>query len=665
MKALIGFLSLVVVACAGGSKELSVNRDASPEPRPSGVAGFSACERDDCGGATGSAGAGGETADMGAGGQAGAGGAGNVQGCCMDGGASLTIANAGPDQVVIDNDDDGFERIALSSAGSTGAVTYDWREHGVALASGANPTLNFRRGQHLVFLTVTDARGIAATDAVLVTIHDKAASERSAWNYPPAFGVASHPDYTVQVRRMGAGRPFETVFVHAMQVCKNRDGWDGSASTRGWIYDNTAVAMFDAPGPMEVRVTSRTSAPIKSVVLRPLNRNIAAAVSGAQVTFVIPGPTQLSLEINGEMYRNLNVIANPPETFVPTPGDPNVVWFGAGVHDIAGTTQTGILALEAGKTLYLAPGAFVRGAVSARNAKGAAIRGRGILTASAFADDSYQWAIEAWNSPGFLLEGILVTGSPDNTTVLSATLGLTVRNFKVISGRHWDDGVHINACKNVLVQDCYVRTADDAFVIYGANTVNYEPRDWRVAGVNQDSDNITVQNSVAWSDVAHPLMLGTHGLQPEGNVIENVVFRNIDALEHRQTPYQNGIYEGAVSVTCNDSNIVRNVLFEDIRIERMTSGQIFHIQTNGNTDYKGGVHGELVENITFRRVMWLGTSQQERPSALKAAGATHPVRNVTFDHCQRNGAWITDAASGNLAIGSHVGPIRYVYPGSP
>jgi hypothetical protein len=480
----------------------------------------------------------------------------------------------------------------------------------------------------------------------------------SSWNYPTPAGITAHPDYLVEARIAGSEDEFEPIFTYSLQVCKSNAGWPGNSTTTNWIYENTAVSMFDAPGSMEIRVTKLTAGAISTVTVRPLSKGINAIVSGQTVSFFISGPVKLSVEINGEIYRNLNIIANPFETNVPLQGDVNTIWFGPGVSNIQGTNGTGVLNLNAGQTLYLAPGAVVKGAIRASGAN-ITIRGRGILSAEDFADDSGQWALEAWRCNNLVIDGILVTGSPDNSTVLSDCNVMNISNFKVIDGRHWDDGIHMNACKNVLVDDAYIRTSDDCVPIYGANLVNYSSSDW--SGVDQTTTNITIQNSTLWSDVAHPMLIGTHGMVPNGNSLSNITFKNIDVLEHKTSTWQNGIYQGVMSITANENNTVTNTLFEDIRIERMTQGQIFHIQTNKNTDYSTN-GGKLVDGVTFRRVSWMGTSKLEALSTLKCTSAAFPIKNVVFEDCQRNGTWIKDIVSGNLSIDANVQNVNYLYP---
>ncbi len=84
------------------------------------------------------------------------------------------VADAGPDQTVIDNDGNGIEAVALDGSGSSDpdgtVVSYNWYEGGTLLGSGVSPTFDFTLGSHTVTLVVTDNDGATASDDVVITV---------------------------------------------------------------------------------------------------------------------------------------------------------------------------------------------------------------------------------------------------------------------------------------------------------------------------------------------------------------------------------------------------------------------------------------------------------------------------------------------------------------
>jgi len=84
------------------------------------------------------------------------------------------IANAGPDQTVIDEDKDGSEKVTLDGSGSMDPdgtiISYVWTEDGTQIATGVNPTVTLSTGVHTIMLTVTDDGGLTNTDTVTISI---------------------------------------------------------------------------------------------------------------------------------------------------------------------------------------------------------------------------------------------------------------------------------------------------------------------------------------------------------------------------------------------------------------------------------------------------------------------------------------------------------------
>ena len=95
-------------------------------------------------------------------------------------------ANAGPDQVLIDEDGDGSEPVTLDASGSEdpdGEITlYRWTEDGIVLASGPDPTVQLvlPLGKHTIELIVIDDSGGPSEmgDEVVVVVNSRA-------NHPP------------------------------------------------------------------------------------------------------------------------------------------------------------------------------------------------------------------------------------------------------------------------------------------------------------------------------------------------------------------------------------------------------------------------------------------------------------------------------------------------
>lgn len=70
--------------------------------------------------------------------------------------------------------------------------------------------------------------------------------------------------------------------------------------------------------------------------------------------------------------------------------------------------------------------------------------------------------------------------------------------------------------ERVLAEGCFLRTSDDCVAIYGSRWDNYG-----------GASDIIVRNMVLWADVAHPMMIGTHGdYRHQGDILEDIEIRD-------------------------------------------------------------------------------------------------------------------------------------------
>lgn len=90
-------------------------------------------------------------------------------------GNQAPIANAGPDQTVVDFDGNGSEIVTLDGSASFDPdgtlVSYDWTEGGNQIATGANPNVTLNLGSHDITLTVTDDEGETDSDTVTIAVN--------------------------------------------------------------------------------------------------------------------------------------------------------------------------------------------------------------------------------------------------------------------------------------------------------------------------------------------------------------------------------------------------------------------------------------------------------------------------------------------------------------
>ena len=228
---------------------------------------------------------------------------------------------------------------------------------------------------------------------------------------------------------------------------------------------------------------------LSRVIIRPKSARIVSRTQGDTLTFTLDSPRKLSIEPDG-INGPLLLFANRPEHNPPKHGDPSVVYFGPGIH------RPERIVLRTGQTLYLAGGAVVKGAIIARNADHIRICGRGILDGTDWpwlkGPASHMVGIQ--DSSDVTIEDIVIRGSFAWTVVAMRCRNVTIRNIKLVNSRvQNDDGINPCNSRDVLIDDCFVRTDDDCVALKGLRNLN--AADAPVRG-------ITVRHCVFWCDRA-------------------------------------------------------------------------------------------------------------------------------------------------------------------
>lgn len=449
------------------------------------------------------------------------------------------------------------------------------------------------------------------------------AAESKLVLYPAPEGEKPSADYTFEAD----GKP---VFVYTAATLHG-----GPAS----------FAYFDFSG--EVKLKVKSARKVEKAVVRPLSSGVTPTLEGDTISFSLNQPRNLSLEINGSFIRPLLLFANPLETDVPDAKNPNVLYFGPGVHEVS-TTKIG-----SDKTIYVAGGAIVRGKIlpdekpvqeknwagnkvyqnlfCIENAKNVKVRGRGILDMSGLPWHS-KCPIAIHNCTDVLVEGIIIKDSPCWCTPIFNCTRATYRNVKEICHRENSDGINIVNSQDVLVENCFLRNNDDEICV---KTTAAPPA--------PECKNITVRNCVVWNDRAY----GIGVTYETRNNISGVLFKDCDII------HDHGI--GSIAIHMSDGGTVSGVRFEDIRVEDTRNRLVrFWICKDmwGHDPERGHLRDVVLRNVSV-------VDGPHAISEIMGFDAAHLVENVTFEHFKVGGNVIKDAAGGKVKINAHAKEIQF------
>lgn len=410
--------------------------------------------------------------------------------------------------------------------------------------------------------------------------------------------VYSHhnDDYTVRVRVPGG--EWQDVYEYNVKVDLDNP-------------QNASMAYFDMQGEIEVSVR-KNNGDFGRLEIRPANAGIKPRIAGNKLTFKLTKPQKLSIEFDGDRLHNLHLFANPLLAETPDKNSADVIWFGPGVHQPK-QEDKGAFPIGSNKTVYIDGSAILQGKILIDRATNVKVIGRGVI-------DQGERGFEITNSNNVEIDGPVVINPKHYTVYCGQSKNVKINNMKTFSAGSWTDGIDMMSCSDVDISQVFLRTSDDSIAIYGHR--------WDYYG---DSRNITVRDSILWADVAHPINIGLHGNNKNPETIHNLVFKNIDILGHDEDDRN---YQGALAISNSDDNLVKDVLFEDIRIDGVEEGMLFNFRVIYNDKYSYSP-GRGIENVKLKNISV--TNSELNRSVIAGYDETRAVKNIILENVKIEG----------------------------
>ena len=435
---------------------------------------------------------------------------------------------------------------------------------------------------------------------------------------PPVEGEKLSQEYTVTVE--GKDVPVDTAQLDP-----------GFHKTQMHMDDTYSFASFECSGPVTVVIHS--THPLTSLTIRPNGAGIPIKLDGNNATFTLEHNGNFLIERNGNGRKDpLLLFANPLETNVPKEGDPGVVYLGPGRHN------AGFINLTSNQTLYIADGALVTGAVIARgdNIK---ISGRGLLENDG---GPYNGKDIIWldHCTHVTVEGITLRKNSQFWTVKVQNCdGVNFSDLKICgAARGNDDGIDPVNTRNMVVQDCFIRTKDDCMAFKG------------IGDRTQNCENITVTGTSLWSDQCCTLLFGDESMADH---MRNITFKDCHVLFLSPE----GIPKKFLMVHAADGMQVEGLTFENIDILGEGQKHNYIEMVCGSNKYSKLKTAGFIKDITLKNVNLTG-QDGGYIVLLRGFDDTHDIENVLFDNCSITGKPLT-AQSPNLQIGKFTKDIQF------
>lgn len=388
-------------------------------------------------------------------------------------------------------------------------------------------------------------------------------------------------------------------------------------------------ASFDVDKPIEVKIKSKKK--LTNVVLRPERAQVKNLKrSENELSFVIDEPTKLIIEPAGK-NNPLLLFANPAENFLADTNDPNLIYYGPGIHYPEGA----VINLNSNQTLYLAEGAIVKGAVRLKvGASNVTIRGRGIIDGNDFVWGNSKNLILMERNNHVVVKDVILRGPSTWTMSIWNSQDITINNVKILGGRAQnDDGIDLVNSKDISITNCFIRTDDDCIALKGAHPVE---------GSNT-VERITVENSILWCDRARIFLLGH---ESRAQYMSDLMFKNIDIVHFRMVPFL---------LEPGENMLLEKALFEDIRVNGEGQDVLIRLKPTVNDYMQTKVPG-YIRDITFKNILVSGMGGPYKIQIM-GADAEHDVKNVNITNMYILGQKVTEN-SANLEIGNYVSEIN-------
>ena len=451
------------------------------------------------------------------------------------------------------------------------------------------------------------------------------------YTYPSPQGAPLKHDYDVFVRPRSSEE--------WMQVDTYMAKVNAAVGENQHKVSEISYGVFDFTGDVFVRVVCKNKRYTTARVRPDYKGVVARTPNDSTLEFLLFQPENVSVEFDGDITNNLLLFTSRPaidkkeaEATAKARGR-DFRYYPPGLY----TEDT--IKVPSNTTLFLEGGSYFTGTFAIEDAENVDIVGRGIARPK----NGYE-GCHVHRSRNVHVDGLVV-----NTCPIGESDGVTLHDVRSISHPGWGDGLNVFASSNVLYDRVFCRNSDDCTTAYATRK-----------GFSGNTRNITLRNSTLWADVAHPIFIGIHGNAERGDTIENLLYQNIDILGQAEPQVD---YQGCLAINCGDNNLVRNVTFDNIRIEQILQGSLVQVKVGYNQKYCTAP-GRRVEGVFFRNIRYYGELPKSL-SVINGYDADRQVCNVTFEGLKINGRLLHDKMAGKptwystadyipMYVGNHV-----------
>lgn len=420
--------------------------------------------------------------------------------------------------------------------------------------------------------------------------------------------------------------------------------------------DGQEVMVFDTPvthaGPHSFallpanarQIKAISHVPVRKVEILPERLGIAGELAENTIVFSMGNAHNVMLETNGTSGHPLSLFVATEET-PPDPEDENVLWFEPGLHRIRN------LEIKSGQTLYLAPGAVLtpkqpddqdeildpddwagkvcyQDFLYAKDQKNIRICGQGMIDTTAL-DWHARRTICFTSCENIEVTGITMVGACSWTMPFFGCKNVHVDSVRMLGYRENSDGIDLVDTHNALVENCFIRTGDDAICL---KSMAWTPR--------VETHDILVRNCTVWNDKVRAF--GVAG--ETRHDVYRAVFEHCDVL-HSMADWTTEVC--ALGVYICDAAKVSDITFRDIDIRQESNHAVCCciVKDKWSTDDSAG----QIQNIRFEDIHF----PEDFTIYLSGYDQNHALKNIHFQDC------ICGSSNAKISLKQYAETVRY------
>ena len=453
------------------------------------------------------------------------------------------------------------------------------------------------------------------------------------------------------------------------EIYREYDGLGMGTKTLKTYYANIE---FENAAVIEIECSNT----VDKLKVSPLKYSEAITFTGNKATINVDKNANSYLEPNGDIFGGIHVFctkkASKPKI------TKNFIEFTEGVYTAEnceyirfnefGTPVVDIT--ESNTTVFINNGATVNAAFVLNNVKNVKICGSGEISLlnrchgakESFTDERF-WGAFRKNA----LPNVYVKNGCENIEIEGVVLNcefrgicvrngknVTMRNVKIFTSTENADGINCVNASDIIVDGCYVYSADDCFCMYDScdsipwlNDAEYEKPD----GICKNAE---IKNCTMASN-ARPFVLGGHatGSKTPRCEISDIYVHD---CEITYTPYRifgntaeyANYWSGLMRILSQSAQSVKNITFENMvfNVTKGHNGKAVHIEVRAKKSASyAESEGYKIENIKFKNIKIQGNTENMVASLIKCGienAKDCGVYGVVFENFTVAGLPITD-----------------------